>query len=433
MKPSPTQRQDKEVFRKIFDDHWDRFKAVYPSYATPQYEDAVEKMLGCGKASGGYSEYLCTSCGRDLRRVCFSCKSSFCLSCAQGYVDEFVRQVSKMLHPGVVYRHLILTIPEQLRKVFYRARHDRRFLSAFMKCGYACVEDVVRTVRRVSVKIGAIVVVQTHGRSGQYNPHLHLIIPDGGIHPEGKKWVSLGYFPYEVLHKKWQYHLFRMLTCYVGTPEIRALVDGLWKRYPEGLVAHVTPGKVPESFGGLARYLAKYVACPPIAIRRLVRYQGSRVTYWYKDHQTQAKKVETVDVLTFIGRMVQHILPKGFQRVRYYGIQATKTFQKWSEVIRKGVRRLGRGVRGVYEVVSRKTYRERYQQVSGQDPMICRYCGCELELWKIWDPKYGVIYDEYENIKAGKYESLHKPLDRGGGSVWSSAKGIQLSLFPLRM
>ena len=143
--------------------------------------------------------------------------------------------------------------------------------------------------------------------------------------------------------------------------------------------------------------------------------------------------METVDALTFVGRMVQHILPKGFQRVRYYGIQATKTFRKWAEVIRNGVRRLGRGVRGAYQVVSRKTYRERYRQISGQDPMICRHCGSEMDLWKIWHPKYGVIYDEYENIKAGKYEALPKPLDRGGGSVWSSPRGVQLSLFPLRV
>ena len=130
--------------------------------------------------------------------------------------------------------------------------------------------------------------------------------------------------------------------------------------------------------------------------------------------------------------MVQHTLPKGFQWVRYFGLQATKTFRKWAEVIRKGVRHLGRGVRGVYQVVSRKTYRERYRQVSGQDPMICRDCGCELDLWKIWHPKYGVIYDEYENIKAGKYEPLPEREDRGRCSVRSSAKGVQLSLFSLR-
>lgn len=63
--------------------------------------------------------------------------------------------------------------------------------------------------------------------------------------------------------------------------------------------------------------------------------------------------------------------------------------------------------------------------------MICRYCGHEMELWKIWHPDYGVIYDECENLKAGKYEPV--PKQQGGGrcSVWPPAGGIQLSLFPM--
>jgi len=129
--------------------------------------------------------------------------------------------------------------------------------------------------------------------------------------------------------------------------------------------------------------------------------------------------------------MVQHILPKGFQRVRYYGLQATRTFNKWSEAIRKGLQRIRRVIKGAYQVVIGKKYRERYKEISGQDPMICRHCGHEMELWKIWHPDYGVIYDEYENLKAGKYEPV--PKQQGGGrcSVWPPAGGIQLSLFPM--
>jgi len=432
MKQAGTERKDKEVFRKIFIDHWDRFKEGHPSYTQDQYEEPVEKMLECGRESGGYSEYMCTYCGRDLRRVCFSCKSCFCLSCAKGYVDEFVSQVSKMLHPGVVYRHIILTVPEQFRPVFYRARFNGRLLSAFMKCGYECLEDVCSTVRRKSLKIGVIVVVQTHGRSGRYNPHLHIIMTDGGIDTESGRWVDLGYFPYKVIHKKWQYHLFGMMESLWGTGEIEELVDKLWDMYPRGLVAHVTPGRVPDSGRGLAGYLAKYVASPPIAVRRIVSYDGRMVKYWYRDHETKSQKFETVDVLTFIGRMVQHIFPKGFQRVRYFGLQATKTFKKWAEAILEGLQRIGRVVRGAYQVVSRKKYRERYRQISGHDPMVCGYCGREMDLWKIWHPKYGVIYDELENIKAGKYESVSEGQDRGRHSVRPSSGSVQLSLFPMR-
>ena len=238
-------KQDKEIFRSIFEEHWSYFKKKHTKYDNKQYEVPVQKMLGCGRESGGYSEYICMDCGRDIRRVCFSCKSCFCLSCAKKYVDDFVSQVSKMLHPGVVYRHIVLTIPEQLRKVFYCFRTKSYFLSSFMRCGYECLEDVVATVRRQGVIIGTIVVVQTNGRSGRYNPHLHVIMTDGGINPVSGKWVNLGYFPYEIIHKKWQYHIFQMLKSILDSDEIRELIDELYREYPNGLVANVTPGSVP--------------------------------------------------------------------------------------------------------------------------------------------------------------------------------------------
>jgi len=190
--------------------------------------------------------------------------------------------VSEKLHPGVIYRHTTLTVPEQLRNDFYAARHDGHLLSEFMKCGYECLEDVVSTVVRQPVKVGSIVVVQTHGRSGHYNPHLHVIMTDGGINPESGKWVNLGYFPYEMIHKKWQYHLLGMVKSVLDTDKIKALIEELWKKYPKGLVAHVDKGKVPESYKELAKYLVKYVVSPPIAVRRIINYDGKMVRYWYK-------------------------------------------------------------------------------------------------------------------------------------------------------
>jgi len=419
----------KEIFKTIFRDHWDEFKVLNPQYDVNQYEAPVKKMLGCGDESNGYSEYLCIHCGRDRKKVPFSCKSYFCLSCAKKYIDDFVSQVSAMLHPGVIYRHVVLTLPEQLRKEFFKERFDGDLLSRFMRCGYECLEDVISIVKRKSLKIGCIVVVQTNARSGEYNPHLHIIMTSGGIDTELERWFDLGYFKYEIIHKKWQYYLFKMVKEYFGSKEIDKLIDNLWKKYPKGLVANVSKGNVPESSKGLARYLAKYVASPPIAIRRIVKYDGQRVTYWYQDHKTKSKKYENVDVFTFIGRMVQHILPKWFQRVRYYGLEATKTFKKWVKVIQEGVKKIGRIVEGAYQIVCKKNYRERYQEISGCDPMICRYCGHEMDLWKMWDPKYGVIYDELENSKEEKYEKKTEGDRRSRYSVRPFTEGIQLSLF----
>jgi len=428
---------DRDAFRQIFVDHWEDFKSYRPSFATDYYEDVVQKMLGCGREEGGYSEYLCVKCGLDLRRVAFTCKSCFCLSCSKAYTDDFVAHVGSILQPGLVYRHMVQTVPEQLRIHFYRNRSEGKFLTELMRCGYECLEDLVSTAVRQKVKIGAIVVVQTHGRSGHYNPHLHIIMTSGGINEATGKWVELRYFPYEMIHKKWQYHLFKMLKEVSATNEMKSLIDELYKNYPKGLVAFVTKGQVPDKCRGLAKYLAKYVASPPIAIRRILSYTGSEVTYWYKDHKTKANEVVTVDVLTFIGRMVQHILPKGFQRIRYYGLQATKTFKKWVEAIKEGLRRVGRFIKGGYEVIAGKSYRERYQEISGRDPLKCRYCGSEMDLWKVWHPKYGTIYDEWEELKAGKYEktggSEGAASGSGGCSLRPSAGGIQLSLLPVRM
>ena len=421
-------KEDKDIFKNIFTDHWDEFKIIHPQYNNAQYLEPVEKMLGCGDESIGYSEYICLHCGRDIRRIPFSCKSCFCLSCSKKYVDDFVSQVSGMLHLGVIYRHMVLTLPEQLRLKFYQARHDSGLLSAFMRSGYECLEDMVSTWMKKSLKIGCIVVVQTHGRSGGYNPHLHIIMTSGGIDPVINRWSDLGYFKYEIIHKKWQYHLLKTVRSYFGK-EVNQLTDELWKKYPKGFVANVGKGEVPHKCRGLAAYLAKYVASPPIAVRRIISYDGQTVCYWYKDHKTKSEKSETVDALTFIGRMVQHIMPKWFQRVRYYGLQATKTFKKWAVVIRKAVRKIKKVIRGAYQIVRKKKYRERYEEISGHDPMKCRYCGCEMELWKIWHPKYGVIFDEYENLKSGKYNP--PPIKRKKEAEDSLIRSMQLRLFPV--
>jgi len=101
----------------------------------------------------------------------------------------------------------------------------------------------------------------------------------------------------------------------------------------------------------LAKYFGKYLVSPPISVKRLMKYNGSEVMYWYKSHKTKQKEVVTVDALTFIGRMVQHILPKGFKRIRYYGLQATRTFEKLKEIVFNALKLIGRAVKGFFRKV----------------------------------------------------------------------------------
>lgn len=384
--------KDKKEFKQIFLDHWESFKQMHPAYDDEHYEESIQKMLGCGDDSNGYTEYICTFCGSDKRRIAFSCKSGFCLSCGKVYGDKVVLQVSKTLHPGVSYRHIVLTVPEQLRETFYQRRKQRELYSLLLRTAYKCLEDVVNTATRKRLIIGATIVIHTHGRSGIYNPHAHVIMTDGGIDREEEKWVELGYFPYSLIHKKWQYHLLTMIKDFVGE-KVGALVDMLWKKYSKGFVSHVSKGEAPTNSKGLAKYLAKYVASPPISLKRILNYDGKSVIYCYEDHKSEQKKTETVSAETFIGRMVQHIFPKGFQRIRYYGLQATKTFAKWCDKVEEGLKKIGKLVKGVYQIIALKNYRNRYLTSSGKDALLCRHCGNEMELWKIWHPARGFLYD----------------------------------------
>lgn len=392
------------VFKQIFTEHWDGFKHVYPRYATRYYDSLVEKMLGCGNPEKmGYSEYRCLHCGQGQHLVAMSCKSSLCLRCAKVYVDNWVNQVSSMLHAGVIYRHIVLTVPALLRITFYQNAHI--LLSAFMRCGVKCLDDVFTRVSGHALQGGYIVVVQTHGRNGQYNPHLHIIATSGGWERKASQWWHLDYRPYPLLRKKWQWYLLTMLRHRVRTPAMHRLVDACYTRYREGLVTNVQKGDVPSRYQSLATYLAKYGVSPPISLRRIDRYDGHRVTYHYRSHKSERVERETVEVYTFIGRMVQHVFPKGFQRVRYYGVQATKTFAKLKGLIQEALAKVQGMVKGAIKIIAPMTYRERYQQSTGRDPLRCPHCKAEMGIWKIWHPKYGVLYDELETIRRGKYAS----------------------------
>lgn len=182
----------------------------------------------------------------------------------------------------------------------------------------------------------------------------------------------------------------------------------------------------------------KYVGSPPIALSRILKYDGKSVRYWYKDHRTDKKVVEEVSVITFIGRMVQHILPKGFQRLRYYGLHATCKSKK---VARKSKDIFNTALHAAKKVINKaqktnKRYRERIKELTGDDPFICPNCGEEMILWEIWVPGHGKIYDELEEIRSGKYDPIEfeeksggRNTGRDGTPLWRRTNILQLSLW----
>ena len=396
--------RDWNIFKQIFAEHWEGFTHAHPRYQTSYYEGLVAKMLACGNpAKMGSIEYRCLHCGQGQHLVAMSCKSSLCLRCAKVYVDNWVSQVSQMLHGGVIYRHIILTVPAMFRTTFYH--NAALVLSALMRCGVQCLDDFYSDVKGKALRGGYIAVLHTHGRNGPYHPHLPVIATSGGYDGQAHRWEHLQYLPYALLRRQWQWHLLTMLRKTLETDTIHQLVDACFRKYPNGLVANVHKGTVPSRYQSVARYVAKDVVSPPIAVRRIDRYDGARGTYHYRSHRTDRVEHETVDVATFIGRMVQHTRPKGFKRIRYYGVQATKTFAKVKVLIQEALAKVKGVVKGAVQIIARLTYRERYEQSTSRDPLICPHCRSEMEVWRIWHPTYGVIYDEGQVIKRGTYAS----------------------------
>src|SRR5262249_14339357 len=158
---------------------------------------------------------------------------------------------------------------------------------------------------------------------------------------------------------------------------------------------------VPSQSQRLARSVAKYVGSPPIAVRRLDRSDGKQGTDHDRSHRTERLEHDTVEVATFLGRMVQHTMPKGFKRLRSYGVQATKTFAKVQEVMQEALAKGEGVVKGASKSIARLTSRQRDEQSPGRDPLICPHCRGELGVWRLWHPPYGVLYDEVQVIKRG--------------------------------
>jgi hypothetical protein len=274
-----------------------------------------------------------------------------------------------------------------------------------MRCGAQCLDDFYSTIRGKARRGGSITVLHTHGRNGQYHPHLHLLATRGGYDAQGACWEHLQYLPYDLLRRKWQWHLLTRLRQTLATDALQQLVDACCTKYPNGLGTNVQKGAVAAQSQSIARYVAKYVVSPLISVRGIDRYDGKRVTYHYHSHRTDRMAYETVTVDTFIGRMVQHTLPTGFKRIRYYGVQATKTFAKVKVLIQAALAKVEGVVKGAVQIIARLTYRQRYEKSTGRDPLICPHCRGEMGVWRLWHPTYGVIYDEGQVIKRGTYAS----------------------------
>ncbi len=309
-----------------------------------------------------------------------------------------------LLFPGVDYRHVVMTVPEQLRHYF---QQHPRLLGEMVKAAVDTLVAVISRAAGYQLRIGAVAVIQTAGRASNYNPHVHLLVTSGGIAQSGK-WQEVERVSFDYLHREWQRQLFEMLEKEMKEESLKKILEGLKRQYRHGLVAYwekraVTAGK------GLAKYLIRYVVSPPIAVSRIVAYDGQEVEYFWQDHKSGRPERARITAVEFIRLLVQHILPTGFQRVRYLGVHAVCLRKKIKEQVRRAIRAVVQEAFSFGEaVMSKLGWRRKIKEKFGRDPLRCERCGEEMELWKVWVPGKGVVYDLLEDApiwREGKTDS----------------------------
>ena len=373
-----------KIIKRIFQDHWEAFLREYkdkiPEEMLSSVIDAVSKMLICGTKEMGYAMYLCTNCNQHPEKfVFFTCKSRFCTSCGKIYVDNWVKKMTAEILDKP-HRHLVFTIPEQLRAKIYRNRSLLKVLS----------DNAAKVVMENTQDLtaGIITVVHTFGRDLSFNPHVHVLVTEGGL-DDNAKWLGIYFLPYSKLRKQWQYYLLTELRkCLPKTKDVSQLIDKLFVDYPKGF--YVNAESKMDDAQKAAKYIGRYIARPAIAESRIQSYDLETVTFSYEDHETGETKSEILPVLQFIGRLIMHIPKKGYQMVKRYGLYARHIkpiFKKALELIHKAKQLL-------FSFFStHDTWRQRIINRFEKDPLLCPVCGVEMELWFIWHPKYGVLYD----------------------------------------
>jgi hypothetical protein len=138
--------RDWSVFQPIFAEHWEAFPHAQPRSQTPYDDGLVAKRLAGGHPDKiGYLAYRWLHCGQGKPLVAMSCQSSLCLRCAKVQVETWVSQGSQVLHAGVIYRHIILTVPALFRTPLYQPAAV--VLRAFMRCGVQCLDDCDSAVK----------------------------------------------------------------------------------------------------------------------------------------------------------------------------------------------------------------------------------------------------------------------------------------------
>ena len=338
--------------------NWDIYQYNHRDELRTVEIDEVAKMLRCEDL--GYRLYCCPSCS-ELKVVHFGCNSRVCTHCGKKFTDKWANSIARKMF-NVKHRHVVFTIPRELRSFF---REDRSLLKVLMDCAITTIADVMERKLRYKAIPGAIVVLHTYGKDMKHNSHLHCLVTEGGFKRNGM-WVDVNYFPYEMLRKSWQSHLLNSLRKTIdATPGNMKIIDDLFKKHPEGF--YVRAKDTINNKKGMIKYIGRYIRHPAVAESRIISYDGKEVIFWYKDDNEVTHYV-TMDVEEFISAVIGHIPDRQFKTIRHYGVYS------------RGVKRKFKRLRGLVSIVQTKL--TKITKIDSSWVPYCPNCGKKMEL--VW-------------------------------------------------
>lgn len=299
--------------------------------ATSQHK-AFEAILACRTADMGSHTLFCNTC--EHQKICYnSCRNRHCPKCQYARQLVWVEKLKAKLLP-VRYFHLVFTVPEVLRPLFYlnqKACYDLLFTSSAL-----AVKKTSLNPAFLGAETGCLSVLHTWGQSLSYHPHIHMLIPAGGIDSDQSQWIPT--------HRKFFVPVKVLSTIFRGVLNagLKGLLSKNLLRIPQEQTSlysnpeqlkkalyeknwHVYIKKTFKGAGQVISYLGRYTHRVAISNNRISSMEGDNVSFRWKDYRDNKQKIMTLHLHEFVRRFLHHILPSRFYKIRYYGILASSS------------------------------------------------------------------------------------------------------------
>ena len=364
---------------------------IYELHPRQSVIENVNRMINCGDPSFGGVMYGCTSCG-TLKFAPFRCHSRFCPTCGTKYsIDRATSMSFKIVN--VQHRHCVFTIDSELRPFFLQ---DRSLLGLL----FDAVQSVILRMFHKENKTekftpGFICVLHTFGRDLKWNPHIHCLVSEGGIGKSGL-WRANKHFNYTFLRNAFRTALLNLLEKKLG-PSFKKVKAKCYREHKDGFYVYAKPNKCDPKV--VTKYIGRYLGRPVIATSRIDNYDGENVTFHYNRHEDEKLIVETIPVLEFIQRLIQHIPEKHFKQIRYYGLYARTKEQ--NKKLQLAISREKHKI-----ILSFNRWRDCTLHSFGYDPLKCPCCGQTMIFLEMYHNHQHISLNEmYERAMA----KVHPP------------------------